>query len=270
MSLAMPKKELFEYVRTPRLQLSDPSAILSAADFELLSLTVEDFSFVTRSVTHDLNEVAADIRSRSTMLRRLLSESDLYKIGRLLAPKEELRVRARMIDFEPAHPAFIVTCGDNPWADDRLPGMALQFSIKDVADIEDCPWTYRENADVSLSEYLDGLAVSVLGTRIKRRQLIKYVADKKAAHVSEKRKHAFEEALDRAWYGMSMTIIDSEGEVVRLNHVYMELLSVIEALQRSPSINGYIDDVRKWIGTAIFKFDDDVTPTGLTLPIEPM
>jgi hypothetical protein len=117
---------------------------------------------------------------------------------------------------------------------------------------------------------LDGLAVSVLGTRIKRRQLIKYVADKKAAHVSEKRKHAFEEALDRAWYGMSMTIIDSEGEVVRLNHVYMELLSVIEALQRSPSINGYIDDVRKWIGTAIFKFDDDVTPTGLTLPIEPM
>lgn len=262
--------QLFENLCPPQFQLSGLNVVLTAGDFELLNISAEDFRFVTREVTEDLSEASADIRSRSTMLRRLLSESDIFNIGHIYPPKGELRVQARMLEFEPVHPAFIVTCGDYPWANDRLPGAGIEFSFKDLPSVDECPWSYRENADVTLSEYLEGLAVTVLGVRIKRRQLIKYVADKKSAHVSSKRKHTYEHALDRAWASMSMIIKNSDGEFTRLNYVYMELLSIIDALRRSESINAYVRAVERWIGTAQITFPDDVSQEAGMFSVKPM
>jgi hypothetical protein len=72
---------LFEQIKRPQFQLESPSRILSEAEFDLLRITVEDFRFVTREITRDLNDLAADIRSRSTILRRLLCHSEATPIN---------------------------------------------------------------------------------------------------------------------------------------------------------------------------------------------
>lgn len=259
---------LYEQIQRPNYRLTSPDKILSEGEFDLLGITVEDFRYAVREVTDDLHEVAADIRSRSTILRRLLCHGDLFNLARIVPPPMPLRVNARMLDFSPLHPGVIISCGAYPWADDRLEGMAVEFSIKGIPPLTDAPWSYRENADVALSEYLDGLALGVLGTRIKRRDLVKYVADKKAAHVSDRRKKSHEDAIDRVWSQLTITIKSTEGDQVKLNAAYLEILSVIEALAQSASINSYIDHIAEWLSTAAPHFSEDVRPIGLSLPME--
>ena len=266
----MSKPPLYSYLVPPQFRLRSPDTVLSEQDYDLLRITVEDFRHVTRDISEDLTEVAAEIRSRSTILRRLLCEGDLFNAGRLLPPKAELRVQARMLDFEPLHPAIIISCGEYPWAGDILPGLALEFKVKGIDPTGDeAPWDYRENADVSLREYLDGLAIGVLGTRIRRRQVVKYVADKKAAHVTDRRKHPYEQALDRAWSHLSLHIVAENEGRVELKVVYLEILALIRALQESKSINDYIDDLASWMATAELETPEGTRPTGLSLPIEP-
>ncbi|MER9307665.1 hypothetical protein [Mesorhizobium sp. M0496] len=263
------KPPLFSYLVKPQFRLKSPDRILTETDFDLARITVEDFRFVTRGMTENLAEVPAEIRVRSTILRRLLSEQDLFNAGRLLPPSTELRVCARMLDFNPIHPAVLLTCGNYPWAGDRLEGVAAEFLMKGVPPLAEAIWSYRDNADVSLSEYLDGLAIAVLGTPVRRREVIKYVADKKAAHVSDRRKHVSEQAIDRAWSHMSITIVSSRKEQVQLNHVYLEVLAAIEALRSSPSINRYIDELGKWVASAEIVYPDSAKAVGVSLPLEP-
>jgi hypothetical protein len=105
-------RPLFSYLVKPAYQMKSPDMILSEGDFDLLRITVDDFRFVTREITNQLAEVAADIRSRSTILRRLLSEGDLFNAGRLYPPRSDLRVIARMLDFNPMHPSVLISCGN--------------------------------------------------------------------------------------------------------------------------------------------------------------
>jgi len=179
----------------------------------------------------------------------MLCERDLFNAGRIRPPHAELRVQARMLDFNPIHPAVLLSCGNYPWAGDRLEGIAAEFSIKGIAPPPPGAWAYRDDADVSLSDYLEGLAFSILGTPVRRREVVKYVGDKKSAHVSDRRKHESEQAIDRAWSHLSMTIVSSEGEQVQLNLVYLEILALIEAIASSPSISAYIGDLDKWMET---------------------
>ncbi|ESW74464.1 hypothetical protein X773_26805 [Mesorhizobium sp. LSJC285A00] len=115
------KAPLFSYLVKPHFRLKSPDRLLSEAEFDLARITVEDFRFVTREMTTNVAELPAEIRGRSTILRRLLSERDLFNAGRLLIPSSGLRVLARMLDFDPIHPAVLLTCGNYPWAGDRLP-----------------------------------------------------------------------------------------------------------------------------------------------------
>lgn len=259
----------FRYLLQPKFELSAPDKLLSEGDYELLRITVEDFRFVTREMTDRLDEVAAEIRARSTILRRLLSERDLFNTGRIFPPKEALRVKARMLDFDPPHPGVLLSCGNYPWANDRLEGIAAQFSVNGVPTMVVPTWSYREDADVTLNEYLEGLAFSILGTPVRRREVIKYVGDKKSAHVSDRRKHESEQAIDRAWSHLSITITiaSSEGERVQLNLVYLEMLALIEALTSSVSINGYINDIAAWLETARVVYPEAISTFGLTIPM---
>jgi len=264
------KSPLFSYLVKPQFRLKSPERLLSEADFDLARITVEDFRFVTREMTTNLAELPAEIRGRSTILRRLLSESDLFKAGRLLQPNSDLRVRARMLDFDPIHPAVLLTCGNYPWAGDRLPNIAAVFSLEGKPPLTGTPWRFREDADVSLSEYLEGLAIAVLGTPVRRREVIKYVADKKAAHVSDHRKHLSEQAIDRAWSHMSITIESSLKEKIQLNMVYLEVLAVIQALRSSQSINRYIEEMAIWLESAEIVYPDGSRYENINLPIEPL
>jgi hypothetical protein len=263
-------RSLFEQIKRPQFQLESPSRILSEADFDLLRITVEDFRFVTREITRDLSELAADIRARSTILRRLLCHSDIYNLARIIPSPAPLRVTTRMLDFEPTYPSVIISCGNYPWAGDRLEGIAIEFNIKGVAPLAHRIWSYRDNAEVTLSEYMKGLALAVLGVRVSRGEIVKYVADKKAAHVSDQRKHLSQQAIDRTWSQLGITITNSEGDSIWLSVVYLEVLTLIEALARSESINRYIDEIADWLGTAKQFIPQNVKSMGISIPMSPV
>jgi len=253
----------------PHYRLTEPDRELSEADFELVAITVEDYRHVTRPMTEELTCVPAEIRARATILRRLLSDHDIFRAGKILKPEFELRVRARMLDFVPIHPALLLSCGNYPWVDDRLAGISMSFSMKGVPPVKGTPWSYRDDADVSLAEYLNGLAFSVVGTPVRRREVIKYVGDKKSAHVSDKRKYHSEQALDRVWSILSLNIRNEQGETLRLNQVYLEILAIIEALTTSPSIQSYMATLEHWVSTAEPFFRGAVSTTRLSMPVEP-
>ncbi|MES1971691.1 MAG: hypothetical protein V4472_04475 [Pseudomonadota bacterium] len=260
---------LFSSIMRPSFQLSSPDRLLSEDQYERIALTIEDFRYVTREMTEDLDHVPAEIRARGTILRRLLSERDLFNVGQIMPPPSGLRVRARMLDFDPIHPALLLSCGNYPWAGDRLDGVSSEFSIKGVARIQGAPWKYRDDTDVSLSEYLEGLSFAILGTPVRRREIIKYVGDKKSAHVSDKRKHVAEQAIDRVWSQLYITMMRDDGQSVRLNQVYLEILAIIDALSASPSIQGYIGNLERWIGTAQPVFPNAKVTHNIQLPMKP-
>jgi len=259
----------FNQFLAPHYRLIDPDRELSEPDFELIAITVEDYRHVTRAMAVELQFVPAEIRARATVLRRLLSDHDIFRAGRVLKPVADLRVRAKMLDFNPIHPSFLLSCGNYPWGEDRLPGISMSFEIRDVPPVTGTPWHYRDDADVSLADYLDGLAFAVVGTPVRRREVIKYVGDKKSAHVSDKRKHLSEQALDRVWSSLNLTIRNPQGETVRLNQVYLEILGIIEALTTSPSIRAYMDKLEGWVATAEPFFRGAKLTTRMSMPIEP-
>lgn len=259
----------FSFIMRPSFQLSSPDRLLSEDEYERIALTIEDFRYVTREMTEELDHVPAEIRARGTILRRLLSKRDLFNVGQIMTPPSGLRVRARMLDFDPIHPSLILSCGNYPWAGDRLDGVSSEFSIKGVAPIQGAPWIYRDDADVSLSEYLEGLSFAILGIPVRRREIIKYIGDKKSAHVSGKRKHIAEQAIDRVWSQLYITIRRDDGQSVRLNQVYLEVLAIIDALSASLSIESYIGNLERWIGTAQIVFPNAKITHDIQLPMKP-
>lgn len=264
------QRPLFDNLISPQMRLEFPSKILSFGEFENLRLTVEDFRYITQEPIDDLPILQAEIRSRSTILRRLLVAGDLFNAGRHFRPVEEFRVTARMLDFDPPHPSIIISCGNYPWKGDLLPGMSATLSVRGVEPLLEPTWKYRDEADVSLKEYLNGLAIAVLGTPIRRRELVKYIADKKAAHVSDKRNYDCERAMDSAWSSLAITLVSTENVSVSLNMGYLEILAIIEALAQSQSINRYISELESWLQTGTPTLREGERALGAEIPKIPI
>lgn len=253
------------------MRLKAPDAILKPSEYEKLRLTVEDFRFVTQEPTGALSELPAEIRARSTILRRLLVARDLFHAGKHFPVNGELLVAGRLLDFNPPHPTVIVSCGNYPWKGDLLPGMAATFSIKGVAPMTERPgWNYIEEASLPLTDYLKGTAIAVLGTSISRHQLIKYIADKKAAHASDKRSHIYERAMDAAWNTLAITIVATDKSQVVLNIAYLETLAIIEALAQSQTIVDYINRLDCWLDSAETEIREGEWEVGNEIPLMPV
>lgn len=60
-----------------------------------------------------------------------------------------------------------------------------------------------------------------------------------------------------------------DGQRVRLNQVYLEVLAIIDALSASPSIQGYIGNLEKWIGTAQPVFPNAKVTHNIQFPMKP-
>jgi hypothetical protein len=246
MTIAAP---YFAQFLPPHYRLTEPDRELSEADFELVAITVEDYRHVTRPMTEGWP--ASLPRSG-----RAPRSCDAFSRITIFFGRER---------FSSQNPncAFAPECWNSPhisgilaelrqlsWMDDHLAGISMRFSMKGVQPVKGIPWRYRDDADVSLPDYLDGLAFAVVGTPVRREEVIKYVGDKKSAHVSDKRKHHCEQALDRVWSILNINICNEQGETLRLNQVYLEILAIIEALTTSPSIRSYMDTLEHWVSTA--------------------
>lgn len=224
----------------PKFRLSNPDVTLTADQFELLSITYEDLRYLGIMEREDLIDNPPAIRAASTTLRRLLCDGggDLRKAARVAGWQEPFLVTTRLLDYDRPHPQIIVSCGGGRWGRDRMPDCATYFGGENTPEPPQ-EWTWRENVSVKLSDYLDSLAFAITGTKVKRHEVVTYVANKKAAHVADGRRRPAHEVLDHMWYGLYLHRVDPDGDVETLNAVYLELLSILVAIVESPSIQRF-------------------------------
>lgn len=198
----------------PSFQFRNPDKVLTEEQFELVTITAEDLRHLIWLVEEEMVEDAAEIRILSTMLRRLLREGDIFKAMKLLNWSQPIKVRGRQLIFPTLDPRVIVSCGNYRWGHDTLPATAMTF----IGASDDEKWKWEEDVEFTLSAYLDSLAFAITGIRVKRRDVISYVANKKAAHVSGSQTPQHK-ALDHAWFSLGITRVNAEDEAERLNLV---------------------------------------------------
>jgi hypothetical protein len=146
---------------------------------------------------------------------------------------------------------MIISTGGYEWADDVLPGIAVQVG-PDAAMSQKADWEYVETEFATVGQFLDSPAMYIRGARIRRRDIVTYIANKKAAHVSESRKRTQHDAIDKAWSTLGITIArDDGGGQAFVSVVYLELMSIVRSIARSPDVEGFLRDVSGWLATAV-------------------
>lgn len=254
----------------PKFRLKNPDVTLDPEQFELLAITSEDLRFLATLVSDDVIENAPAARFVSTTLRRLLCDGDLGRAARLAGWTEPFLVRTRMLDYADPHPRVIVTCGGGRWGRDRMPDSSADFG---GAGIGPPPheWSRRDNVEIDLNKYLDTLAYAILGTRVRRRDIITYVANKKAAHVSDTREKPAHQVLDHMWHGLFLTREDAEGNRETLNAVYIELFGILVALVESDSVQRFASRLLEWLGSYEFEYGPEVGKKyAIQFPVTPL
>lgn len=252
-------------------RLSNPTKQLNAEQYEQVLITAEDLRFLSKSLHGEMLDFAPDIRAKSVVLRRLLCDGDLFKVVNLSEWNEPLQVNGRLLLYAEPDPLMVVSSGHYRWGNDTLPGISIQYADTHRPDKVEADWSYKENAAMLLTDYLDSLAFAITGTRVRKRDAISYIANTKAAHVSDRRKKPAHTALDHAWFSLNITRIDPEGNPETLNVVYLELLSIITALAESENIKSFVDHLEAWLRTAEISFGPEVVKRmKLELPMEPI
>lgn len=241
----------------PTFELTNPAASLSLAKYEILTITAEDLNYLAHLVGEEWIDSAPEIRAFSTMLRRLLCDGDLHKAARLAAWTEPFTVRARVLDYPSPHPHMIVTCGGFRWGSDLLPDSATMFGGTGIPEPPKS-WSITDHANLTLQEYLDSLAFAIIGTGVKRRDVISFVANKKAAHISDERKRPAHEVLDHLWHGLFMHRRSPDGSEETLNAVYLELLTIMHTIGESESIRNFARHLTTWLSSATVSYGPEV------------
>jgi hypothetical protein len=253
----------------PKFRLREPDAVLSADEFELLGITAEDLRFLAASAGEDWIETPPEIRAVSTILRRLFVQGDIHKAANLAGWNEPFEVKTDLLIYENPHPQVIVVCGGNRWGGDTMPSTSSTFGGPGLSAPPQ-EWSFLKDQTISLQRYLASLSIAMIGTRIKRSDIIKYVSNKKAAHLSETRHNAAQELIDHLWHGLFMTRKDGDGNLETINFVYLELLGIINAVAESESIQMFAKHILKWVSGYEFEYGPEVSQRyDLQFPVDP-
>lgn len=222
-------------------------------DLELIELVEEDLIHIGAETEPTCTD--HQLRRVSVQLRSLLVEDNLIKCWRLLGlvPKQPViiapRLRTEGLDARATAVAGGGQVGGAMIANVRLvegwapsPDEITAMYEKEKGDWE-APW--------NLSDYKESCGVFVNGMKIKRRQIVSYVANKKGgAHLDSSRKKdedtykALDESLKGLTFGGEMNALGekvTEGK----NIVYMELLSIGQQLYASADIQRLISACRE-------------------------
>ena len=251
-------------------KLTTLGKVLPPSDMEHLIITVEDLIFIRGLVReHELDNPPV-LRSISTPLRRLLLDGDLNKAANIVEWREQFTVNARVMNYDDPNPLVIVNCGNCPWGEAYIPSMGSLLGSTTTIQRQDVDYSFHEDVQLSLNDFLKTLAFVITGTKVKRAEVISYIANKKAAHVSPNRDRPAHWVLDHAWQGLSVTRVDDSGHAERINTVYLELAGIAAAIADSTSIGRFISYLADCLQSAEPFAGEEVAKTvGITLPVEP-
>jgi hypothetical protein len=205
----------------------------------LIDVVLEDLELLRESLGADPSEVL--LRRESVILRRLLVDGRLGAAWRTAGNRREPKIE--FIDFqhilEPAQRKDIVWAsigGARSSNGTTIAGTRYKQSALGSAPSFLGPARPPTITSLGLSRYIDGVVAVAKGRAVKRRQMVKYVANKLGgAHYDETRGATEDErvysSLDDA--ATSMTF---HGRTP----IYAEILAIGQDLLRSPDLSAWI------------------------------
>ncbi|WP_417846940.1 hypothetical protein [Thalassospira povalilytica] len=216
---------------------------------ELSEIILDDIRHIANETSPECSD--HQLRRVSTILRRLLIEDDLIKCWKyhIKDRKQPIIVAPRMNTAKLNEEAFAVAGGGQIGGisiaqSSFHPGVSMSDSeIKEMYETEKKYLEY----EFTLQEFKDSCGVFVKGKKIKRSQVISYIANKKGgSHLDTKRKKdeenykTLDENLDLFLFGGEL---DEKMQQTKKgkNSVYLELLSIGQAISKSKDINELCD-----------------------------
>lgn len=243
--------------------------LITPGEYELLLVTAEDLAHLIKLADDDWFEYAAEIRPYSTVLRRLVGSSrDLYRAASLAKWHKPFTVEATILDYQEPHGQVIACAGNWRWGADTIPYTSSIFGGKNVPPPPK-DYSYREGVRLPLKKYLNSLSFAITGTKVRRSDVISYVANKKAAHTDDRRDTPAHQALDNVWDSLFFTRVRSDGTAESLNAVYLEITTIIHAIAESPEIRAFADQLARMLSHASRVYDPKMVKfQAVTVPVD--
>ncbi len=202
---------------------------------DLAPIVLEDLDFLRLRWDHEVDDVS--LRQSSSLLRRLLVEGDLQRAWKKVG-----------FDREPIvpHPTLsslfsVIPCEQLAFAaagGARYKGVEMQTAFEIRGPVSEDERRRLASAgnpieELGLQSFVEGSCMVVRGLAVKRRQLIKYVANKLGgAHFDKKRGSS---ADDLAFRRLDEILAD-RYKLADKSAVYFQLLATGQALASAPDI----------------------------------
>jgi hypothetical protein len=210
---------------------------------ELKAQIIDDLKYLRETWNQDVIDDNF-LRRDSTILRRLLIDGGgglLRRYRKQMGARGDVRVEAvdlneQLVGLDAAFIKFASAGGARHSGMQVAGGMmyGAAMSEETIRARDERGLTFR---DIPLSRYLDSPCLVIEGTKIRRRDVIQYIANKKGGvHYDTGRDRARDkafQALDR-FFGTTQ-IADKEA-------VYFELLAIGQALVAAPEIAAILDE----------------------------
>ena len=200
----------------------------------LLRVVAEDILYLRQEWGQDVED--ASLRRGSTVLRRLLVEGDLQRAWRATgfsaAPSIPTYIVEPVLTLFDSRRITLASAGGAVFHGAQLSGQLMLDYAASQEEILKHMNLGLPSATLTLRDFTEGVAILVRGERVRRRHVIKYVANKLGgAHHDTKRGRGIEDQL----YALLDGFRDDPlllGKPV----VYFELLSIGQAVASAPDI----------------------------------
>jgi hypothetical protein len=206
---------------------------------EDLRVVLEDLDFLSSEWDQDVSD--ASLRRSSPVLRRFLQADDLLKAwqktGHSAQPQVVTSDLSKRLTITPLATVKFAVAGGAEYKGMRVAHVFESSQALSPTQQQQIFALGPPEIKQNLTDFTNSPCVIVDGITISRVQLVKYVANKLGgAHFDETRDKMYQELLDRV--GKTYTIAGKKG-------VYFELLSIGQALVKSPDIVNLHDQLRK-------------------------
>ena len=217
-------------------------------DKYLVKTVVEDLEYLRNEWGSDVED--ATLRRGSVILRRLIVQGELFKVWRELELDGKPKVTAPRVEYflTPANKkriVFVVAGGG------KYQGLEIALVIlnRGSAPIEAPPDANPQEHEFSLAKFARSTSIYVKGVKIRRQEIIQYVANKLGgAHVDHRRRGKLAKKFEALDESIGLFQVQGAPEISGKNSVYFELLSIGQLLAHSKSMDRLIRTARSKLG----------------------
>lgn len=208
-----------------------------------LQVVQQDLDYLTKEWDQEVSDDS--LRRSSPVLRRFLVEGQLLRawrnIGFVGQPEVVALTLSKRLSVGSLNAVKFASAGGAEYQGKCMGQTFLSDEALAPSEIQKIAGLGPPEVKQNLTDFVNSPCVVVEGTTISRLELIKYVANKLGgAHYDSKREKDYQRLLDYAGQTYSLA-----GK----NSVYFELLSVGQALVRSPDIGKLREKLRQFSTT---------------------